>query len=486
MSTSERPLANLTPEELKHLAESPVTYNPEVSKATMGKGQSAEKEPANVLVLDTGNPAKPDRAQVSTKEEQDEVYLQTIARGVVDHHTIDSKVHLAEGLEAKCATRMAADYPDAVLKMMRERGTTEIKVHNDSDLDAVSSAYLATALIGQKEHAQATLPTIATELGEFANQVDFGRYRESDAEAYSKSLMGLFAGIKRYIDDKIKEQGGAIWGDQVKTPDEKRAEYGKLMAASSEALMKYSFALLNACNEYKAKNGSIDLKNLDLSALPIKDEKLLSVIQEGLPKVKEEFTTFNSEFAAAEAGKRTITVMGPDGKPREAVLYTVTETTLSPTTVTNMAYVRVPDNAIVAVFAGPERTKGGDMYDIGMKTESTDRFNLRFMVAHFNQLEAKKRAEVFGNLDALAAGTEQPTEAQQLWLNRWRLTPAQLKEKWTAKRKGYEDYHGDPTVCVSQGDSLVAASNTSLLTPEDFSAVLSQLGQEQAPLQQAA
>ena len=127
---------------------------------------------------------------------------------------------------------------------------------------------------------------------------------------------------------------------------------------------------------------------------------------------------------------------------------------------TNMAYMRMPPETIVAVYAGQDRKKGGDNYDIGMKVESLDLFDLTSLEAIFNDAEREKREPI---LLSLRQKEKEGTLSEE---------ETKLLKTWTTLRPGKEYLGiGDPTVCVA-GGSLIAASKTSLLNAEDFRRVV--------------
>ena len=432
---------------------------PEHCHAKVMKGSRADGLPENMLVLDTGQPELPpvEKREPQTPEEVDELYRETIRGGTIDHHSIDAAVlTMPAGAERRCATKMIADFPDEVVAMIKERKIESVSGHIDSDLDSIASTFLARSLVQSKSVAD--LPAITEQLAEIVNLTDYGKFREADPEKYATSLPGVFGALKDQIMDMAREQSGAVWRDATLSYDEKRKKTAEISDVYHEKLITAVFEILNACNRQKLSGEDVDLAALDLDKIPVPEE-LRKMMKKGKELTIETRRVFDREFEKAE--KREVTVQDKLGRSITVPLVIFAETELSPLEVTNLAYQRLAPEAIIAVYAGQDRTRGGDTYDIGIKPETAaDVFSLELLEQPFNAAEAEKREPILAELDAkVADGTITPEEKKRLDL-------------WRTPRKGKEHLGiGDPTVLVA-GGSLIAASNTSLLNSEDFRRVL--------------
>ena len=433
----------------------------------IGKGQDAKDLPLHMLVMDTGQPWMPpeERRHPKTPEEVDELYRETIRQGMIDHHSFDAAVReLPEGATRRCATKMVADFPEDVLEQMQKRSVTEIVTHVDSDLDAISSTYLAKALLQSGDASK--MPSITKELGDIVNVVDYGRYQEKDPNRYAHSISGLFGGLKHILSDKQRVEMGKVWSDQALDLSTKRQQAGEIASRYSEKLIELTFEVLNACNKQKMESGTIDLNFIELEGLTVSD-RAKQLLERGVEITVQQYREFDEALERAEQHVATITTK--EGVQKDVPLVVFSEiSTMSPLTVTTLGYLRFPPEAIIAAFAGPDRKHGGDHYDIGIKAESSEFFTLDALLMPMNKAEQAERERLFPNLSALAAGQEQPNEEQAALLERWKMTPEALQKKWSELRKGFEQTGiGDPTVVVA-GGSLVAASTTALLTKERF------------------
>jgi hypothetical protein len=434
-----------------------VSFDEARDAPAIGKGQSAEHLPRTTLCLDTGTPIPPPEhmRHPKTQEEIDDIYRETIRRGTIDHHSIDATTEIPAA-KRRCTTTMIADFPEDVLSMMRERGTTHITSHHESDLDSIGATYLAKSLLEKGK-----LPSIAAELSGFVNLIDYGRFQENDPEKFLHSLQGAFSACKHVLTAKRDAETGKIWQNQNATRDEKIKLSSLVRQTFQNQLMARMLELLNAAEKQNLlRPGSVDFADFDAEILDLPPE-LRVLLSEGSQGVKDDFRKFEEVFEKAEA--RDITVVDKQGKPRTVQLLIMDlsqQPELSPLAVTSMAYDRVPPDAIVAVYAGPDRKKGGDHYDIGMKPESTEIFDLKFLERPLNDAEAEKRKPLIQDIAKKATdGRATPEEQATL-------------AKWQALRPGFEHLgHGDPTVSVA-GNSLIAASTTSLLDFEGFKAAL--------------
>jgi len=455
------------------IAEKRETYeykpvSPEGCTATIPKGGDAKKmleNPAtkNILVCDTGQPLFPPEGMRSpqNQEDLDNVYRWTIRNGIIDHHGIDAAItNLNNSLERKCATKMIADFPDEVSQLIDARGINQVTAHFDSDLDSMASTYLAKSLI---EHRQ--LPAMTKYLAQQVNLVDYGRFDIKDPDKYIKTLPGIFGSIKSNILQRQSAELGTVFA-LPETTEQEKAEKGKKIGATfgkyGQMLIDASIHFLNACNElYCEKQGNTDLTEIDINDLKISDN-LKQVIKEGQENEKMEYAKFNEARETAE--RSSLIIKTKEGEEIRIPVIIYTEPDLNPLSVTNKSYLVEDDNAIIAVYAGPNRKHGGDAYDIGIKPDTAQRFDLKFLEKPLNHAEAELRKPIIEELEKL----------QQLGT----ITGEEKKKlvKWKTLRQGYEYLEqGDPTVCVA-GGSLVAASTTSLLTPERFRQVFTELG----------
>lgn len=443
--------------------------------AKLGKGASAKEIPAHMLVMDTGQPWIPASEQREPKdqEELDELYRETIRQGIIDHHGIDSAIlQLPKGVERKCATKMVADFAPEVLAVIKKRDVSSVTAHTDSDLDSISSTYLAKALVQSGDAAR--MPKITKSLAEFVNLTDYGRYRELDPQKYAHSLLGVFVSVKSALMSKQRVEMGRVWGDASKTVDAKRREAGEIAARYSQELVERSIEILNACEQMSGE-AVVDMQALDTTTLPV-SEKTKALLEEGMKTTIEEFEKFNAEFERAE--KTTVKVRSKEGVMIDVPLVFFDQPDMNPLAVTNMCYGRMPPETIVAVFAGGDRKYGGDQYDIGIKPESTDLFDLKSLEMPLNEAEEQMRQGLFGDLESMVAEDRSPTPEQQAALDRWKITPKDLLAKWKTLRPGFEHTgHGDPSVVVA-GGSLLAASTTSMMSAERFRQVLAEQLQE--------
>lgn len=426
--------------------------------AKVGKGGSSEKLPREIMVLDTGQPKTPplEMRKPKTQEELDDVYRWTIKnQGVVDHHGIDvSVLDLPEGLERKCAAKMVADFPEEIIAQFKERNVKEVTAHFDSDLDSMTASYLAKSLLESGK-----LPPLAKQLAEHVNLVDYGRFRESDPDKYMNSLIGVFGSLKTELMKRNRTESGAIWGNQTLSLDDKKKQSGAINETYQTRLTKAVFEILNACGKKVADGEEVDFTNLDTDSMEL-SEPVLEALKLGKERAKKEFEIFNREFENAE--KRTFPVTNKEGKMMDVPVLIFGETELNPLVVTNLAYTRTSPETIVAVYAGADRKQGGDNYDIGIKPETLDVFNLNFLEAPLNETEAVRRGpELIKLHEKKAAGTLTADEQK-------------LLDSWSKLRQGKEYLGiGDPTVAVA-GGSLIAASTTSRLSREDFTSTLHQ------------
>jgi hypothetical protein len=429
---------------------------PENCFARVGKGGSAEGLPREMLVVDTGQPdlPSPEMRSPKTPAEVDELYRWTIRNGIVDHHSIDASVlHMPEGAVRRCATKMVSDFPDEVLAQIKEKNIQSVSGHTDSDLDSITATFLTKTLADARRVD--ALPKFTKKLGDLVNLVDYGRFSETDPEKFVKSLPGYFDSIKAVLFDSMYTEIGSVWRSAEISSEEKSERARAVSDRFHAELTRQMFAVYNACASAESKAGTVNFEDLDASGFTLSDE-LQELLNVGREQIRKDIEAFNGEFEAAE--KRTVTIKTRDGSDLRVLLVIFGHTKLSPLMAINMTYARQPPETIVAAYAGKDRTKGGDCYDIGIKPETLSIFDLTVLEAPLNAAELAKREPLLRELkEKKDAGTLTEDESNRL-------------KAWTTLRKGKEYLGiGDPTVAVA-GGSLVAASNSSLLSSEDFRA----------------
>lgn len=431
-----------------------LNYNPVSAQgvtAKLRKGESAASMPTTTLVLDTGQPSlpAPEQRQPKSQDELDQLYRDTISsREAIDHHGIDSCVRFTPELQQHCATGMIVLAPELVLEQLRDRGVTEITAHQDSDLDSLASSYLAQSLL-----QLGTLPSMAKSLAEHADLVDFGRYRDPDPANYVRSLAGVIGALARVSNEQAREMSGTVWRGEGSV-EEKRAASGKIAESFQQQLISDAFDVFNACEKHCRATGKLDCTDIS-DIVATLHPTLREPIEAGQKSFLKDIEQFEREHARAA---RTVgTVIDRQGNAREVPVLLFDRPELSPLVVTNLCYLREEPETIVAVYAGQNRTHGGDCYDIGIKSETAQAtFGLEFLAEALCKAEVKAREPLLADLRAKqAAETITDDEAKKL-------------DVLTTPRKGFEHLQiGDPTVCVA-GGSLVAASNNALISGEQF------------------
>lgn len=442
-TSGEDPQLEVTDFDIKTLSDKEVVgVGPENCYARVGKGGSAEGIPRDMLVVDTGQPTfpPPEMRSPRTPEEVDELYRWTIRNGIVDHHSIDASVlSMPEGATRRCAAKMVADFPSEVAALIKDHDIRSVSGHTDSDLDSITATYLTKTLVDSRDSQ--SLPAFTERLGNFVNLVDYGRFSETNPDKVVQSLMGYFGALKSQTLGRMGAEMGAVWRSDAPLAD-KQARAQAVSDKFHKEIMRHMFVVYNACAASEVAGTTIDFANLDAAGLALPADTR-ALLEAGKKEVRADLEAFNKEFEAAE--KTKVVIRTKEGEDLEVPLVVFGHTQLSPLLVMNMSYSRMPPETIVAAYAGQERTKGGDCYDVGIKPETLDLFDITFLEIPLNEAEAKKRAGV--------------PEDQYL-------------EAWVTLRRGKEYLrHGDPTVAVA-GGSLIAASNTSLLSPEEFHAAL--------------
>jgi hypothetical protein len=430
--------------------------------ATLPKGGSASQIPEHVLVLDTGQPIPPP-AELQTPRTQadvDTLYRLTIASGIVDHHSIDATVPaFPPGCARLSTTGMIASFPLDVLDLVKQRGKVEVTAHIDSDLDSMAASYLARALV-QYQTIDA-LPQMADRLGEYVNQVDFGRERmplnadrSPNVEAFAKSLSGVFCALKTSIDRERQNVLGPIFADKDKSWDEKKVEIAAVNEIFQRELTARSFELLNRCEDaFRVSSGTLDFRNISLVVSTLSEETMRH-IEAGSASFAKDMGVLKAELERST--RKEVQVRTKGGELRHVELIVIPQTALHPLQAANLVDYFVGPDAITAVYAGPNRTKGGDAYDIRVRPETVEMFDLKELELPLNRAEAKRREPELASLRAkVSEGTATADEQK-------------LLSTWETPRQGFQHLgHGDPTVCVA-GGSLIAASSSSRLTSDDF------------------
>lgn len=437
----------------------PVSY--EGCAAVLGKGQKVpaeERLAEGVLTSDTGAFSGFLEAYADKKEftpaELDALYEESIGNGIIDHHSIDAFLAEPErGIRPeRCATRMAADYAPAILRLIQEKGIKKVETHYDSDLDAASSAYLIKSLIDNGR-----LPAMADSLAAVTNSVDYGHSAEAGEEAnrpenYVRRLPGIF--------DALKAEYTRLASERIKAEGFSPAILREAEAARNAAF----FEVLNAL-EQNGLDPSGDLSGLDaLLSAPVR-ERLAS----GRELVYKDYEQFLSDFESAAKGRMRVSAQNGE----EIEVNVVVASSLQPLGFTNRAYTRMTPDTIIAVFAGGERN-AGDHYDIGIQPDQVKVIDLRGLTLALNKAEMQKRQVI------LAKPETERTDEEKKLVASW-ATGADREAFVGVKDmivRGELDADEiplkDPTVLVA-GGSLIAASGSALLSRDEFRAVFEAL-----------
>ena len=354
------------------------------------------------LILDTGD------FEVKNFENP---YEETIAAGVIDHHRIDNLLKSCKDFKPKCSTQIVVDFKDQVLKMIEARRVSKTFSHSDADLDAIASSYLVQSLIQTKE-----LPLNVKSLAAHVNKVDYGMYREADVNKYLQSLQGIFSAIKKTILTDRKEK-----------------------KAIDEELSRVMFGIFN--NTKDEFDYEKDM-NLIEEKLP-NDIRVL--IKRGKEIVKNEFEVFEEDFKKAQKSFAKIKPT-KDTTIIEAPMVISLESRLSSLDFINLAYQKTDPNAIIVVYAGPER-KEGYAYNIGIKPEAIKSIDLGDICVALNRAEKQKRDQLSDNDEILRNIKSLPDRISM-------SGPEQIITK-------------DPAVIVG-GGSLISSPKNSLLSKEEF------------------
>ncbi len=454
----------------------PVSY--EGCSADLKKGMPVD--PAKMLeqktlVTDTGafqSYLEKYRGAELTPGKVDEIYRETISRGIVDHHSVDQFLAAGGVRSEKCATKMVVDYQADVLKTIRDNGIDKVNTHGDSDMDAICSSWLTKSLIDRGR-----LPAMAGELADLANRVDYGRFDVADPKVFAESLPGTIDAIKSELDARGRAELGALVFSkaEMKGPDGRLNPEGvkKLVEISTkyENLRNSTvFGLLNELNQAKAADPKLDLAGSMAGVVEKMPAEVRGLVEAGKKKLMESYERFVGEFAKADKFKARI----KDKQGREMEVNMVVAESPEPLTFTNLAYNRTSPDTIVAVYAGKDR-KAGDNYDIGITPDMANAMDLRGLCLALNGAERQAREAVY------AKPAESRTEEEKKLVEAWDKQKAagQTRKMFgdidarlkSGEAKPEDVVDIDPTVLVA-ADSLIAASRTSLLPPDKFREIM--------------
>jgi len=455
----------------------PVSY--EGCQADLPKGgivDAVKMLEQKTLVTDTGAFAKflerHDPSELQDRAAVDAIYRESIAAGVIDHHSIDQFLASGGVKSEKCATQMVVDYQDAVLETIKKNAVEKVSTHEDSDMDAICSSWLTKSLIDRGR-----LPAMAGELAEVANRVDYGRFDISDPKVFARSLPGTIDAVKGLL----KERSGAELGAEVFSKPELKAPNGRLNAEGVKKLEEISakyedrrnravFDLLNQLERAKRQDPAMRLDGDIDAVVAVLPPDIQELVTEGRKKVIESHEKFLKEFEQAAKFKATI----KDKRGRDLEVNMIVADSPEPLTFTNLAYLRTSPDTIVAVYGGKDR-KASDNYDIGITPDMANAMDLRRLCLALNAAEKVKRDAI----SAKPAGERTPEEQEKAEAWEKQRAAGQTRKMFgnidelvgRGEAGAGEIIDIDPTVLVA-ADSLIAASRTSLLTREEFAAVM--------------
>lgn len=425
--------------------------------ACLNKGEVVSPNKEGVLVVDTG--ALPISA-FEGMTNQDEIVKKSISLGHVDHHTIDMLPAMAKQPK-KCATRMVVDYFDDILKYCREHNVKEIQIHKDSDMDAITAAYLL-----QKGLQNGKLPKCAEQMATIVNKVDYAEYN-LPIDKYISSFPGCITAIYG--------ASGAEKAADIKS----RQAWGEFAQLDNNILPEV-FKVYDILAERMEKNIPFDLNKLDIKAFiennPKTDETIKKHLAEGLDQTKQAQLQFEKDIETAKIVK--FNFHNPETQRTEEGQIVIVESK-APLTTTNLGYARFGKNTVMAVFAGEPR-KNGDFFDIGIAPESADIMGgvMKDIAFEINKSEAAERLKAQKELQTLE---QLPTlnDEQKSLLEKHQKMFAELKalKDEGKERPGHPggDLPGidniDPTPVVAR-NTLVPASHHTLMTAEKFKKVM--------------
>ena len=430
--------------------------------ACLKKGEVVEPNKEGILVVDTG--ALP----ISTFDgltNANEICKKSISLGHVDHHTADMLPAMTKQPK-RCATQMVVDYFDDILKYCKEHNVKEVQIHQDSDLDAITAAWIL-----QKGLKDEKLPKCAAQMAEIVNKVDYAEYRRP-VEEYITSFPGCVEAI-------YSASGGEKAAD-IKS----RQAWGEFAELDNKVL-KEVFPVYDALAERIEKGHAFDLDKRDIKSFIENsteiDDKTKEHMHQGLEETKQAQTQFEKDIEKAKVVK--FNFMNPETKRLEEGQMVVVESR-NPLATTNLGYAHYGKNTIMAVYAGEERNSG-DMYDIGIAPEAASVLGgvMREIAFEMNKEESSARLKAKEECLALARTPNMNQEQRELFEKRMKLFVELNALKEAGKTRpgqpggdlpGINDI--DPTPIVAR-DTLVPASNHSLMTAERFGKVLTNYAQ---------
>ena len=211
--------------------------------ACLKKGEVVEANKKGVLVVDTG--ALP----ISTFEgltDADKIYKKSISLGHIDHHTIDMLPGMTTQPK-KCATQMVVDYFPDILNYCKKHNVQEIQIHQDSDMDAITAAFLL-----YKGLTNGKLPECAKQMATIVNKVDYAEYRRPVNE-YIKSFPGCITAIYGVIAEE-------------KATDIKSRQAWNEFAELDNKVLAEIFPIYEAIATTMEKNIQFNLDNTDIKS----------------------------------------------------------------------------------------------------------------------------------------------------------------------------------------------------------------------------
>ncbi len=394
----------------------------------------------------------------------DDIYRKSIENGHVDHHTIDMLPDM-DKQPKKCSTQIVVDYTDEVARYCGENRVHEIQIHKDTDLDALSAAWLIREVMAKGE-----LPAIANEMAEIVNKVDYAKYRKPVNE-YVTSFPGC---VEAMLSAIRADKKGAIYSNPANRGEDGRltdAAFNELQKVDNEANAE-TLKVFDALATEKAKNPDFSLETANIRDF-IEKSQLVSdyakeQMREGLKQTAQAQKQFEEDIAKAKVVKFNFT--NPETNRTETAQIVIVNSK-DPLTTTNLGYAHYGKNTIMAVYGGVDR-KGGDMYDIGIAPEAASTLGgvMKDICVIMNKNEASKRKQVeriCDSLEQLAVRT--PKETQRL--SELRKSLDELASMGTRQAfKGAEEFgliDKDPSPLVI-GNTLVPASRHSLITEDTF------------------
>lgn len=406
-----------------------VIFDSENVKAILGMGEVVYPKKylaKKTVVTDTGVFApfldKYKRKKSFSKKEINDLYRKSIQLGIIDHHSIDSFLARREIRPEKCATQIAFDYSNDILRLIKKEKIRKTVTHKKPDFDAIASSYLVQSLIQNGK-----LPLIAKDLSEVGSLMDYAKFKMLSRN-YSSSLPG--------------------WVEAIEATLNENDDYEK-------KLLGIIFEVFNVCNYEKKHNSNFDIKKDMIRIEPFLNKEIIEHLNRGKKKLKKEYANFSSEFNKAK--KRDIEIKNKSGKLIKAKLLLVISHGY-PTTLLGFAQTKISPNTIVAVYG----KKDGKMsnYTVGILPDMAREIDLGDICVILNEEEKKLRDLIYAGdpKEELGFNAKEMNKLKSIWNNEMpRLGmsgPRQVLEK-------------NPTVLVA-GGWLIVASRTALLRKKDF------------------